>query len=65
MYKKNLGHYMPKQSSAMWVTDILETCVLEVSVHDTIWGIHWSSGSQTFGHVSLIAITRFNVVSPP
>jgi hypothetical protein len=45
MYKKTLGHYMPKQSSATWVTDILEPRVLEVSVHDTIWEIHRSSGS--------------------
>jgi len=56
---------MPKQSSATWVMDILEPCVLEVSVHDTIWRSHWRSGSLTLGHVSLIAITRFNMVSPP
>jgi len=56
---------MPKQSSATWVMDILEPCVLEVSVHGTIWRSHWSSGSLTLGHVSLIAITRFNMVSPP
>jgi hypothetical protein len=28
MYKKNLGHYMPKQLLATWVMDILEPCVL-------------------------------------
>jgi len=65
MYKKNLGHYVPKQSSATRVTDVLEPRVFEVSVHDTIWRSHCSSGTQTLGHVSLIAITRLNMVSPP
>lgn len=49
--------------SATWVMDILTPCVLAVSMHDAIWRSHWSYGSQTLGHVSLIAITQYNTLS--